>query len=56
MASFSHLKIGPNINEWFNEIAFVTSEMSDPTEPKTFLQAWWHPDLAAREKWQEGSD
>ena len=37
-----------------NEIAFVTSEMSDPSEPQTFQQAWWHPDLEAREKWHDG--
>ena len=28
--------------------------MSDPTEPQTFQQAWWHQDLTAREKWREG--
>ena len=42
------------MNEWLNEIAFVTSEMSDPTEPQTFQQVWWHPDLTARAKWREG--
>ena len=51
MATSVNVKIGTNINEWLNEIAFITSEMSDPTEPQTFQQAWWHPDLTAREKW-----
>ena len=51
MAEFANIKIVTNINEWLNEIAFVTSKMSDPIEPQTFQQAWWHPDLAAREKW-----
>ena len=32
----------------------MTSEMSDPTEPQTFQQAWWHADLTGREKWQDG--
>ena len=27
--------------------------MSDPDEPQSFLEAWWDPDLIAREKWQE---
>ena len=36
-----------------NEIVFVTSEMSDPAEPQTFQQAWWDPDLEAREKWHD---
>ena len=33
MAGFADVKIGTNINEWINEIAFTTSEMSDPMEP-----------------------
>ena len=36
------------------EIPFVTSEMSDPSEPQTFQHAWWHPDLEAREKRNDG--
>ena len=44
MAGFADIKIGTNINEWLNEITFVPSEMSDPMEPETFQQAWWHPD------------
>ena len=51
MAGFANIEIGTNRNEWLNEIAFVTSEMSDPMEPQTFQQAWWHPDLTARDKW-----
>ena len=51
MAGFANVKIGTNINEWLNDIAFITSEMSDPMEPRTFQQAWRHPDLTAREKW-----
>ena len=51
MAGFVDIKTGTNINEWLNEIAFGTSKMSDPTEPQTFQQASWHPDLTAREKW-----
>ena len=54
MAEFANIKIVTNINEWLNEIAFVTSKISDPIEPQTFQQAWWHPDLTAREKWREG--
>ena len=34
MAGFANIKIGTNINEWLNEIAFITSEMSDPMEPQ----------------------
>ena len=36
-----------------HEIAFVTSTMSDPDEQQTFQEAWWDPDLIAREKWQK---
>ena len=42
IAGFADIKLGSNLNEWLNEIAFVTSEMSDPSKPKTFQQAWWH--------------
>ena len=54
IASFAHVKTGSNLHEWLNKIAFVTSEMSDPSEPQTSEQAWWHPDLEAREKWCYG--
>ena len=27
--------------------------MSDPDEPQSFQEAWWDPDLVARDKWQE---
>ena len=42
------------MNEWLNEVAFVTSEISDPMELQTFQQVWRHPDSTAREKWREG--
>ena len=54
IAGFADLKLGSNLNEWSNEIALVTREMSDPLEPQTFQQAWWDPDLEAREKWHDG--
>ena len=41
------------LNEWLHEIAFVMSTMSDPDEPQSFQEAWWDPDLIAREKWHE---
>ena len=53
-AGFADVKTGSNLHEWLNEIAFVSSEMSDLSEPQTFQQAWWHPDLKAREKWHDG--
>ena len=31
----------------------MTSTMSDPDMPQSFEEAWWDPDLIAREKWQE---
>ena len=45
--------LGTNINEWLNGITFITSEMSDPTEPQKFQQAWWLLDQTARENWWE---
>ena len=27
--------------------------MLDPDEPQSFQEAWWDPDLIAREKWQD---
>ena len=54
IAGFADAKTGSNLHEWLNDIALVTSEMSDPSEPQTFQQAWWHPDLEAREKWCDG--
>ena len=53
LAEFANVKMGTNNNKWLNEITFVTSEMSDPTEQQTFQQAWWHPDLREREKLRE---
>ena len=54
IAGFAEDKTGSNLHEWLNEIAFVSSKMSDPSEPQTFQQARWHPDLEAREKWCDG--
>ena len=54
IAGFADINLGSNLNESLNEIAFLTSEMNDPIEPQTFQQAWWHPDLEAREKWHDG--
>ena len=31
----------------------MTSTISDPDEPQSFQEAWWDPDLIAREKWRE---
>ena len=54
IAGFADVKTGSNLQEWLNEIAFVTSEMSDPSEPQTFQQAWWDPDVEAGQKWCDG--
>ena len=53
MSAFADIKDDKTLNEWLHEIAFVTSTMSDPDEPQSFQEAWWDPDLVAREKWQE---
>ena len=50
MSAFADVKNEKTLNEWLDEIAFETSTMSDPDEPQSF-QAWWDPDLIAREKW-----
>ena len=39
IAGLADVKAGSNLHEWLNKIAFVTSEMSDPSEPQTFQQA-----------------
>ena len=54
IAGFADVKTRYNLHEWLNEIAFVTSETSDPSEPQTFQQVWQHSDLKAREKWHDG--
>ena len=54
IAGFADVRTGSNIHEWLNEIVFVTNEMSGPTEPLTFQQAWGHPDLQTRAKWHVG--
>ena len=51
MSAFEDVKDEKTLNEWLYEIAFVTSTMSDPDEPKSFQEAWWDPDLIGREKW-----
>ena len=40
VASFADIKCGNNIQEWLEDVAFVTGTMCDPNEPKTFQQAW----------------
>ena len=51
MSAFADVKEEKTLNEWLHEIAFLTSAMSDPDEPQSFQEAWWDPDLIAREKW-----
>ena len=53
MSVFADVKAEKTLNEWLHEMAFVTSTMSDPDEPQSFQEAWWDPDLVAREKWLE---
>ena len=53
MSAFADVKDEKSLNEWLHEIAFVTSTMSDPDKPQSFQEAWWDPDLIAREKWRE---
>ena len=53
VASFEEIKCGNNVQEWLEDVAFVTGTMCDPNEPKTFQQAWWDPDKNGREKRRE---
>ena len=53
MIAFADIKDEKTLNEWLHEIAFVTSTTLDPDEPQSFQEAWWDPDLVARDKWQE---
>ena len=53
MSALADVKDDKTLNEWFHVIAFVTSTMSDPDEPRSFQEAWWDPDLISREKWRE---
>ena len=53
MTALEDVKDDKTLNEWLNEIAFVTSTMSDPEEPQSFQEAWWDPDLISRDKWRE---
>ena len=50
VASFADIKCRNNIQEWLEDVAFITATMCDPNEPQTFQQAWWDPDKNAREK------
>ena len=49
VSAFADVKEEKTLIEWLHEIAFVTSTMSDPDEPKSFQEAWFDPDLIARE-------
>ena len=53
MSAFADVKDEKTLNEWLHEIVFVTSTMSDPDELQSCQEAWWDPDLIAREKWRE---
>ena len=50
MSAFADVKDEKTLNEWFHEIVFVTSTMSDADEPQHFQEASWDPDLIAREE------
>ena len=49
MSAFADVKDEETLNEWLHELAFVTSTMSDPDEPRSFQDAWWDTDLIARQ-------
>ena len=53
MSAFADVKDEKTLNEWLQEISFVTSTMSDPDEAQSFQETWWDPDLVTRDKWQE---
>ena len=53
VASFADKQCGENVQEWLEDVAFVTGTMCDPNEPQTFQQAWWDPDKNAGKKWCE---
>ena len=53
MNAFADVKEEKTLNEWLHKTAFATSIMSDPDEPQSFQEAWWDPDLIAREKQYE---
>ena len=38
MSAFADVKDEKTLNEWLDEIAFVTSTMSDPDEPHSFQE------------------
>ena len=39
MNAFADVKDDNTLNEWLHEIAFVTSTISDPDEPRSFQEA-----------------
>ena len=47
ISAFADVKDEKTLKQWLNEIAFVTSTMSDPDEPQSFQEAWWDPDVVA---------
>ena len=51
VSACADVKEEKTLNEWLHEIACVTSTMSDPDEPQSFQEAFWDPDLIARENW-----
>ena len=56
VASFTDMKYGNNVQDWHEDVAFVTSTMCDPNEPQTFQQAWWNPEKNAWENGMKQSD
>ena len=51
VSAFADVKEEKTLDEWLDKIAFMTSIMTDSDEPKSVQEAWWDPDLIAREKW-----
>ena len=53
IAGFADVKAGSNLHEWLNEIAFETSEMSDPSDQKYFSK---HGGIltGSKRKWHDG--
>ena len=56
VASFGDIKCGNNIQEWLEDVAFITGTMCDPNEPQTFQQAWWDPDKMQEKNGVKESD
>ena len=51
MSVFADVKDEKTLNEWLHEIASLVTSTIDPGEPQSFQEAWWDPDLIARDKW-----